>query len=78
MFYVCKYPVKYAIRIKPEDSLPKTHQPIILPIGTIFVVDGINCSGLDLKTMVDEEEYLVNIDSQMLQFGFTETNHIPK
>ncbi len=68
-FYTNLYPIKFAF-IGPDDMNK------VIPAGTVFTIDGINCNGFDLKTASDIGANVVNATPEMLKIGFTETDYI--
>ncbi len=82
IFYINKYPIKYPMQInlpsKSKSELQSANVPVaVLPIGTVFVIDGINSSMLDLTTIQETLSYQVSVSCDLLQFAFTGCSQLP-
>ena len=70
------YACKYKVHIGSDDE----NKPVTVPVGTVFIVDGIGGNMIGLKpatrTPYVKNEYPVMVSPDVLEFAFTKNETI--
>ena len=70
----------YACKYKVQIGCDEENKPVMVPVGTVFIIDGIAANSLALKPVTKatsvKHDYPVMVTPELLEFAFTKNDYL--